>query len=60
MSASIDEDDYFELMMRNAWHLSGGEGWCESTTCKRLLATHTDDSQEVLNVDVRDDDYDFK
>ena len=26
VSASIDEDDYFELMMRNAWHIAGGEG----------------------------------
>jgi len=29
VSASIDEDDYFELMMRNTWHITGGEGWCE-------------------------------
>ena len=27
VSASIDDDDYFELMMRNAWHISGGQGW---------------------------------
>ena len=26
VSASIDEDDYFELMMRNAWHIACGEG----------------------------------
>lgn len=25
ISACIDDDDYFELMMRNAWHISGGE-----------------------------------
>ncbi len=37
ISASIDDDDYFELMMRNAWHIEGGEGWCENTTIKREL-----------------------
>ena len=26
LSVGIDDDDYFELMMRNAWHISGGEG----------------------------------
>ena len=26
IGASIDNDDYFELMIRNAWHISGGEG----------------------------------
>ena len=26
VSASIDTDKYFELMMRNAWHIAGGEG----------------------------------
>jgi hypothetical protein len=25
IGASIDNDAYFELMMRNAWHISGGE-----------------------------------
>jgi calcyphosin len=24
ISASIDDDDYFELMVRNAWHIEGG------------------------------------
>jgi len=26
LSASIDDDDYFELMVRNSWHISGGTG----------------------------------
>ena len=26
LGANIDNDDYFELMIRNAWHISGGEG----------------------------------
>ena len=25
----IDNTDFFELMMRNAWHMSGGKGQCE-------------------------------
>ncbi|KAF0690658.1 Aste57867_17964 [Aphanomyces stellatus] len=37
ISASIDDDDYFELMMRNAWHISGGEGWCANSTNRRVL-----------------------
>ena len=26
LSPNIDNDDYFELMIRNAFHISGGEG----------------------------------
>ena len=39
VSASIDEDDYFELMMRNAWHIAGGEGQTANTTIPRHLVT---------------------
>jgi len=53
LSASIDDDDYWELMMRNAWHISGGEGWAENTSCRRVLVVHTNDSQEV--VEIKDD-----
>lgn len=31
ISAGIDSDDYFELMIRNAWRIEGGEGWCEES-----------------------------
>lgn len=51
VSASIDDDDYFELMMRNAWHISGGDGWCGNTTCRRVLVIHTDGSQEVCEIE---------
>eukprot|EP00760_Papus_ankaliazontas_P018765 PhM_4_TR17632/c0_g1_i1/m.81941 len=47
VSSSIDDDDYFELMMRNAWHMSGGAGWCENTSNRRVLVTHTDGHQTV-------------
>jgi len=50
LSASIDEDDYFELMMRNAWHISGGEGWCANSSCKRVLVTHADGHQTVEEI----------
>lgn len=50
ISLSIDDDDYFELMMRNAWHLSGGTGWNENTSCKRVLVTHSDGTDEIVEV----------
>lgn len=50
VSASIDNDDYFELMIRNAWHISGGEGWCENSSCRRVLATHKDGRQTVEEI----------
>ena len=53
VSASIDDDDYFELMIRNAWHISGGEGWCANTSNRRVLVTHRDGRQSVQ--EIRDD-----
>ena len=50
ISCGIDNDEYFELMMRNAWHISGGEGAAANTTCMRVLVTHTDGSQTVEEV----------
>jgi len=50
VSPSVDRDDYFELMMRNAWHISGGEGWAENTSNMRVLVTHTDGHQTVEEV----------
>lgn len=50
VSASIDTDDYFELMMRNAWHITGGEGALENTSNRRVLVVHSDGSQEVVEI----------
>jgi hypothetical protein len=53
VSASIDGDDYFELMMRNAWHLSGGQGWCENSANRRVLVRDGQGRERVE--EVRDD-----
>jgi len=53
ISAEIDDDEYFELMMRNAWHISGGEGAAANSSCLRVLVIHGDDSMEV--VECKDD-----
>ncbi|GLD96101.1 hypothetical protein PINS_up004779 [Pythium insidiosum] len=53
VSASIDDEDYFELMMRNAWHISGGTGWCANSTTRRVLVT-TNDGREIVR-EVEDD-----
>lgn len=50
ISASIDTDDYFELMMRNAWHISGGEGQLANSTNRRVLVTHADGRQSVEEI----------
>ena len=50
LSSSIDDDDYFELMIRNAWHISGGEGWCANSANRRVLVTHSDGTQSVEEI----------
>ena len=50
MSAAIDDDSYFELMMRNAWHMSGGSGAAANTSNRRVLVLHSDGRQEVVEI----------
>ncbi|CAM9387633.1 unnamed protein product [Heterosigma akashiwo] len=51
ISCTIDDDDYWELMIRNAWHLSGGEGLAANTTCRRVLVVFEDGSQSVEEIE---------
>ena len=50
LSAGIDNDNYFELMIRNAWHISGGTGVSANTTCRRVLVTYLSGKQAVREI----------
>jgi calcyphosin len=50
ISASIPSDKYFELMIRNAWHISGGEGEAQNSSNLRVLITRSDGKQEVVEL----------
>ena len=50
ISCAIDDDVYFELMMRNAWHISGGEGQAANSSNRRVLVIHSDGSEEVVEL----------
>ncbi|CAJ1022441.1 hypothetical protein NXY56_002493 [Leishmania guyanensis] len=41
VSFEIPLDNTFELVLRNIWHMSGGRGSCENTSCRRVEVVHT-------------------
>jgi calcyphosin len=51
LSAGIEDDDTFELMIRNAWHISGGRGWCANSSNRRVLVTFRDGTQRVVEIE---------
>ena len=57
LSAGIDSNQYFELMVRNAWHISGGTGVTANTSNRRVLVTYKDGRQTVEEIknDFKDD-----
>ena len=50
VSVAIEADDYFELMMRNVWGISGGTAWEEQIEHTRVLVTHKDGKEEIVEV----------
>jgi Ca2+-binding EF-hand superfamily protein len=53
LSAAIDNDQYFELMLRNSWRVSGGGGNGELSPSKggfRVRVTHLDGTQSVERI----------
>jgi hypothetical protein len=47
VSAAVDDDAYFELILRNTWHLPGAG----DTTCRRLLVTKEDGTQSIEEIE---------
>eukprot|EP01060_Flectonema_neradi_P018912 TRINITY_DN2587_c0_g1_i1.p1 TRINITY_DN2587_c0_g1~~TRINITY_DN2587_c0_g1_i1.p1 ORF type:complete len:367 (+),score=68.61 TRINITY_DN2587_c0_g1_i1:68-1168(+) len=47
ISAGIDDDTYFELMIRNSWRIAGGKGQAANTANRRVCVTHIDGTQTI-------------
>ena len=50
VGATIDTDDMFEMMIRNAWQLTGGQGQFANTTTRRVLLIHKSGQMTVREV----------
>ena len=50
VGGNIDSDKYFELMIRNAWHISGGTGQAANTSCRRVLVIHRNGQQTIEEI----------
>lgn len=50
ISVGIDDDDQFELMIRNSWRISGGVGMAANTANRRVLITNKDGSQSIQTI----------
>lgn len=51
LSALIDSDIYFELLMRNAWRIPGDEGQCSNTANSHVLASDAKDRQSITELE---------
>ena len=47
ISESVENDDYFELMIRNVWHVDGHSDAQSQAASKRVMMTRSDGSQHV-------------
>lgn len=50
ISAGIDADEYFELMMRNCWHLSSGSPKSGRAGGRQILVTHNNGRTSVEHI----------
>lgn len=50
LSASTDSDDLFELIVRNGWHVSGGEGIARNMTCAKVELTFEDGRRGIFEI----------
>ena len=51
LSCMMESDEHFELMVRNAWHISGGEGNAKNTSCRRVKVLHGDGTEKIYEVE---------